>query len=174
MRQLCGIVGQIFALLKDLPIGTLRVQIGLELRQAWLINGILFNSEVWHSVADTDIAHLVEIDKYLLRGLVQAHAKVPIEHLYMETAAMPIPYIISARRLIYLQTILQRSDHEITKKIYQHQKTNPSPGDWCYLINNDFNVICEHMAEADIEAMCPPEFKKYGEQGEKYCISTPK
>ena len=103
----------------------------------------------------------MEIDKYLLRGLVQAHAKVPIEHLYLETAAIPIPFIISARRLIYLQTILQRSDHEITKKIYKHQKTKPSPGDWCHLVDSDFNVIGEHMSEIQIEAMSPLVFKKY-------------
>ena len=124
-----AIVGQIFALLKDLPIGNLRILIGLELRQAWLINGTLFNSEVWHNVADSDIAHFVDIDKYLLRGLVKAHAKVPIEHLYLETASVPIEYIISARRLIYLQTILQRPDEELIKQIYVHQKANPSPGD---------------------------------------------
>ena len=114
-----AIVGNIFALLKDLPIGYLRVQVGLKLRKAWLINGTLFNSEVWHSVEDKDIAQFVELDKYLLRGLVKAHAKVPVEHVYLETAAVPIPYIISARRILYLQTILQRSDEEITKRIYQ-------------------------------------------------------
>ena len=147
--------------LKDLPIGNLRVQIGLELRQAWLINGILFNSEVWHSVADSDIAHFVEIDKYLLRGLIKAHAKVPLEQLCLETAAIPIPFIISARRLIYLQTILQRSDGEITKEIYKHQKENPSPGDWCQLVVKDFDMIGEHLTDHHIEAMAPHEYKKY-------------
>jgi hypothetical protein len=137
------------------------VQIGLELRQAWLLNGILFNSEVWHNVADSDIAHFVEIDKYLLIGLVKAHAKTPIEHLYLETASMPIPFIISVRRLIYLQNILQGSDEEIIKKIYKHQKDNPSPGDWCHLVNKDYTIIGEHMAEAQIEAMSPVDFKKY-------------
>ena len=48
-----AIVAQIFALLSDLPVGNLRVEIGLALRQAWLINGILFNSEVWYSVSKT-------------------------------------------------------------------------------------------------------------------------
>ena len=76
-----AIVGHIFALLKDLPVGRFRVQIGLELRQAWLINSTHFNSEVWHSVQDSDIAHFVAIDQYLLRGLVKEHAKVPLEHL---------------------------------------------------------------------------------------------
>ena len=45
-----AIVGQILALLKDLPVGYYRVQIGLEQWQAWLKNGTLFNSEVWHIV----------------------------------------------------------------------------------------------------------------------------
>ena len=58
------------------------MQIGLELRQAWLVNGILFNSEVWHNVPDNDIAPFVEIDKYLLKGLLTAHAKTPVENIY--------------------------------------------------------------------------------------------
>ena len=155
-----AIVGQIFALLKDLPVGHFRVQIGLELRQAWLINSTLFNSEVWHSVQDSDIAHFVAIDQYLLRGLVKAHAKVPLEHLYLETAALPIPYIVSARRLIYLQTILHRSDEEITKQIYLCQYDNPSPGDWCKLVEEDFTKIAVHMRREHISSIGSIEYKK--------------
>ena len=66
-------------------------------RQAWLINGTLYNSEVWHNVVDSDIAHFADLDKYLHCGLVKAHANVPLEHLYLETASVPIQYIISAR-----------------------------------------------------------------------------
>ena len=139
VNQGYAIVGQIFVLLKDLPIGNLRVQIGLELRQAWLINGVLFHSEVWHSVADNDIAHFEEINTYLLRGLIKAHAKVPLEHLYLETAAIPIPFIISAIRLIYIQTILQRSDQEITKKYLQTSENQPKPkGD------GNYNKMCKN------------------------------
>ena len=54
-----AICGQIFALLRDIPIGNLKVQIGLELRQALLVNGILYNSEVWHNVSEKDIAPFV-------------------------------------------------------------------------------------------------------------------
>jgi hypothetical protein len=111
-----AIVSQIFALLGDLPVGNLRVQIGLALRHAWLINGILFNSEVWHSITTEQINQLVDIDKYLLRGLVGAHAKVPLEHIYLELAALPIIYVLSVRRMIYLQTLLKRHDNEVTKK----------------------------------------------------------
>ena len=77
------LVWSIFAL-QDLPIGYLRVQIGLELRKAWLINGTLFNSEVWHSFKENYIKQFVELDKYLLMGLVKAHGKAPVEHLYLD------------------------------------------------------------------------------------------
>ena len=89
---------------------------------AWLINGILVNSEVWHSVSNTQIEKLMAIDKYLLRGLVGAHAKVPLEHLYLELADLPLSYVISAKRMIYLQTILKRPNEEIIKQVYKCQQ----------------------------------------------------
>ena len=75
INRVYAICGQIFALLRDIPLGSLRVQIGLELRQAWLVNGILFNSEVWHNVSDNDIAPFLEIDKYLLE---YSHSQDPV------------------------------------------------------------------------------------------------
>ena len=72
------IVSRILSLLGDLAVGNLRVQIMLTLRHTWLINGILFNSKIWHSTNTEQINQLVDIDKYLLRGLVGAHEKVPL------------------------------------------------------------------------------------------------
>ena len=43
-----GIVSQIKAILSEVPLGKYKTQMGLHLRQAMLINGILFNSEAWH------------------------------------------------------------------------------------------------------------------------------
>ena len=106
-----GICAQIFSLLNDIPLGSFRVRIGLELRQSWLINGILFNSEVWHSLSESDIGQSVEVDKYLLKGLLSAHDKTPVEHLYLETAALPIDFILTSRRLIYLKQILDREEN---------------------------------------------------------------
>ena len=41
---------------------------------------------------------------------------------------------MSSRRLMYLHTILKRSDNELTISIYNSQKKNPSDGDWCMLV----------------------------------------
>ena len=54
-----------------------------------------------------------------IKGLISAHDKAPVDHLYLETAALPIPYILISRRIIYLKNILEREDEEITKKVYK-------------------------------------------------------
>ena len=62
-----AIVAQILAHLNDIPLGNLRVEVGLALRQAWLINGMLFNCEVWNKTTAYQEEQLMSIDKYLLR-----------------------------------------------------------------------------------------------------------
>ena len=136
-----AIASQILAMLKELPLGNKRVEIGLVLRQAWMINGILFNSEVWNNLSKNSLKELEIVDRYLLRGILGAHAKVPTEHLYLETGCLPIPFVISVRRLIYHHTILKRHKSEVTRRVYESQRKNPHPGDWCELVDQDMKMI---------------------------------
>ena len=69
-----------------------------------LLNGVLFNSEVWHSISEKEIRRLEEVDEHLLRCMVKAHAKTPLEFVYLETGAIPIRHVIACRRILYLQT----------------------------------------------------------------------
>ena len=104
--------------------------------------------------------NLAAIDKYLLRGLVDSHSKTPVEHLYLEMAALPIPHVMRARRLIYLQTLLKRHDSELTKRVYMCQKLNPLPGDWSLKIQEDFEIIGLMMNDKEIEDMTENDYKK--------------
>ena len=109
--------GKIRSTIEDIPLGKHRMDIGLHLREAMLLNVILFNSEAWHSLSLSEIKTLESVDEQLLRGLVKAQSKTPLEFLYLEAGANPIRFIISTRRMTYLQTILKRSDEELTKRI---------------------------------------------------------
>ena len=68
-----GMVAEIFAIIKDIPLGQYKIEIGLKLRQAMLLSVLLFNSEAWHDVSDSEIKILESVDEYLLRRLVSAH-----------------------------------------------------------------------------------------------------
>ena len=50
-----GMVAEILAIIKDIPLGQYKIEIGLKLRQAMLLSMLLFNSEAWHDVSDPEI-----------------------------------------------------------------------------------------------------------------------
>ena len=65
---------EITAITDDIPLGPWRLQSGLMLRQAMLVNGTLFNSECWQGKdVDKDIKILNKPDEALHRSLVSAH-----------------------------------------------------------------------------------------------------
>ena len=114
------------------------------------LSGILFNSEAWHGVSQKDINILEKVDEALLRGMLMAHAKIPLEALFLESSAIPIPFIIASRMLMYLHNILQRDDNEIVKKIFEVQKTNTSTGDFFELVCDDKLLIGLNMTDEEI------------------------
>ena len=156
-----AIVSQIMALLKELPIGQLRTQIGLILRDAWFVNGTLHNSEAWHGITKNTLKPLEAVDHHLLRQLLGAHSKTPLEFLYLETGCMPITFTIMSRRLIYLKEILSRPKEELVSRIYHSQKKSLKPGDWCDLVKSDLNLLGIQMTDESISLMGKSIYKKY-------------
>ena len=142
------------AILKDISLGENKLEIGLQLRQAMLLNKILFN------VSDDDLKSLVTIDQYLLRSLVEGHSKAPLEFRYLESGATAIRHLVSSRRLIYLQAILKRSDTELTKRILIAQKNDPSPGDFVKLVEKDLKNVDINMDYKQIQEMSVEPYKK--------------
>ena len=156
-----AISAEILGIINDIPLGKYKIEIGLKLRQAMLLNGVLFNSEAWHAVKQADIKTLETIDEYLLRALVKGHSKTPLEFLYLEAGALPIRFLISSRRMIYFQTILKRDENELTKKILKFQMNNPTVGDFIELIKNDFTMIGEKININEIEQTSVRSYKKF-------------
>ena len=154
-------LSEIRALLTDMPFGKRRLQIGLMLRDAMFVNGVLFNSEAWSSINQKHIEEIETIDRTLMRFLVGAHAKTPSEILYLETATIPLRYTMSIRRLMYHQSILSRSEDELIKKVYEEQKLNPLRGDWIEKLKEDFLFIGEEFDEENAKKCTKTEYKKY-------------
>ena len=154
-------LSEIRALLTDMPFGKRRLQIGLMLRDAMFVNGVLFNSEAWSSINQKHIEEIETIDRTLMRFLIGAHAKTPSEILYLETATIPLRYTMSIRRLMYHQTLLSRPEEELIKKIYEEQKNNPLKGDWIEKLKEDYLLIGEELSEECAKVFTKTEYKKY-------------
>ena len=135
------------------------MEIGL-IRQAMLLNGVLFNSEAWHAISEKEIKLLEAVDEHLLRSLVGGHAKTPLEFLYLEAGAIPIRYIILCRRMIYHQTILNRPDEELTMRVYNAQKESPTDGDFYRLVKADWEMVGENLDEVVLTSKSAEEHKR--------------
>ena len=86
------------------------------LRESYLVNGLLFNSEVWYDLKEKDIRELEEIVEALLRKILNAHSKTPLEALYLELGVLPLRFIITikARRINYLRYLANLKENELS------------------------------------------------------------
>ena len=113
-------------MLDEVSLGAHYFEIGLMLRESMLINGLLFNSEIWYGVSKSDISELEEIDKLLLRKLLQAHSKTPIESFYLVVRNIQSSFLLflfqspnskNARRFLFMiDSITFGSNNDDLKK----------------------------------------------------------
>ena len=117
-RPSCGILGEIRAILNDIPLGLIWLETGLTLQESWFLNGTLYNSEVWCNFMESDLKELGVLDRKILSCSFGAHAKSPQEMLYLKTNTFQIPDIVSIRRLMYYQTVLKKHNNTIIRKVF--------------------------------------------------------
>ena len=101
-----------------------------------------------------------QVDQALLRGLVNGHAKVGIPALYLELGQEQIRYILAARRIMYLQTLLKRENTELTNKILRAQQADPTEGDFCLLVEEDMKMIKLEKSEEEMITMTKGQLKR--------------
>ena len=152
-------VSEIGAILSEFPFGNKKIQVGLMLREAMFLNGVLHSSESWHGITSTQIAQLETVDHHLMRTILSAHAKIPIEFLYLETGALPIKSVITSRRLNYLKHIHMQSEHELIKRIFSAQREDPKKGDWWLMVKDDMETF--NIDENEIITKNKAQTKKY-------------
>ena len=155
-----GAISNILAITNEVPLAHWRIEAGLKLRQAMFLNGTLFNSEAWQGISPGEIEMIEKVDEDLLRGLLKAHSKIPLEALYLETGCIPVRFIIKSRRLSYLHTILQKDPEELVKEVFEAQKNDPTAGDFFNLVMDDCNLVDMNMTENEISTMKKDKYKE--------------
>ena len=148
-------------MLRDLHLGKRKVKAGLILREAMLINGVLFNSEAWPGLTSTHIARLQVVDNALLREITSSHANIATEFLYLETGTLQISYIITSRRLNYLKHILNRNENDLIRRIKNEQQEDPIKGDWINLVKMDLENTDPNLDEKEIMSKTKKQFKTH-------------
>ena len=95
------------------------------MREALLVNGILFNSEIWYNISEKELRELEEVNETFLRRVLKAHSKTAIEALYLELGCIPLRYIIMSRRVNFLFYLMNLNKEELLHKFFQAQVDCP-------------------------------------------------
>ena len=130
------------------------------MREAYLVNGMLTNSEVWYNVTETEMKELEEVDESLLRNILKAHTKTPIEALYLELGCLPLRYIVMARRLNYLHYLLNLKDDELLHKFFKAQEEFPNKNDWILTAKENLEHLGMDIDLNEIKRKSKIKFKK--------------
>jgi hypothetical protein len=155
-----GIISQIMILLDEISFGQYYFEIAVMLRQAMLINSILFNAEVWYGVSDKEVADLEEVDELLLRKILNAHSKTPKEALYLELGCLPIRFILMSRRIMFLHYLLSLDKDQLLAKFFAAQSKFPVKNDWCLTVQENLKEIKLTLSKDEIKRKSTESFKK--------------
>ena len=103
---------------------------------------MLTNCEVWNTITQNEISQLEEVDKLLLRKILNVATSCPIEALYLELGCVPLRYIIQSRRVNYLHHLVTRSESEMLSQFFYTQWNYPAKkNEWTEKVREDLEDL---------------------------------
>ena len=156
-----GLISKVKAILDEVPLGWHRVEAGLLLRRAVLVNSLLYTMETWSGQSERDVARFQVVDTAMLQAITGGHCKTPVEFHFLESGSLMLKHILTINRLMYHHHLVTRDDKETIKKIYKKQKEEKTKGDWFDLLLKDFEFIGSKLEDDDIKKMPKEEYKKH-------------
>ena len=134
-------VTTIINLLKTVSFGSKFFEVVVTLREALLINGMLTSAEIWYGMKKKEINELEEVDKILLRKVLNAPSSSCTESLYLELGLIPLHVILKARRINYLHYLVNLNEEEMLAKFFKIQCKYPYKEDWTKQVQEDLEVF---------------------------------
>ena len=114
------------------------------LHQSLFLNGVLVNMETWPHFTNDRILMFERVEQGLLRKILGAHSKTPIETLYLDFGIPPFRYQLMTRRIIYFHGIMKRDNNELTKRVVVSQMERNTKGDF-------HSQVVESMEQLNIQ-----------------------
>ena len=155
-----GKTNQVLSILSSVSLGMFYMDIALTLRESMFLGGILTNSETWYNVREDHFKVLENADNDLMRKILNCHSKTACELFWLETGKIPIRYIISKRRFMYLWLIVRQNDEQLLKKGYNARKMKPTKGDWYNMIQEEKTKFEIDKTGEQIAKMSKSKFKR--------------
>ena len=120
---------------------------------------MLCSTEALIGITNKHIEKLEQVDRIFFRRLFQVPRSTAIESFYLETATLPVRFVLIGRRLMFFWNILQKSKDELVRKVYDCQKMFPTKNDFVEQVHSDLALCDIKFNEKEIGNMKKVHFK---------------
>ena len=148
-------------ILEDTIFGPYETEVFLVFRNAIFISTVLNNIESMYNLTMKNVEALERCDEMYLRQHFELHSKAPKELVYLETATVPIRFLIMKKRILYLNYLLNEDVNSLVYKFLKAQLTKNLPGDWVNLVDKDIKELDISLSYEDIKNTNKKELSEF-------------
>ena len=153
-----GKQNDILYILKNTYYGDHYFDIAKLLRNSMFVSVLIGNCEVWPRTNLSDIKRLESSDNCLMSKIMESSRKSSYVLMLLEGGLWPIHVIMKSRRILYLQSILQKEESALVKQVFLKQCESAIRQDWVNIVLNDLQDLDIHLSFHDIKEMSKYKF----------------
>ena len=151
LKRGMNVILKIEAILSETRFGKHTTNVSLLLYRALFLSSILFNSQAWRNLTETDYSQLQTLQLKLLKKIFHVPSTTSNSFMFLELGVLPIKYEIHQRQLVFLHHVLNLEEDDPVKCLYEQMKRLPSESNWLsdvsksaakYGINIDEEFLC--------------------------------
>ena len=101
-----------------------------------------------------------EVDKLLLRRILEAPNSACVESLYLELGLVPIHILLKMRRLNYLHYLANLNKNEMLSKVFIAQWNYPVKDDWTLTAKENLKDFSMDFSLKDLQSISQYSFKR--------------
>ena len=129
-KKSIGTIRKIFTKLDGLKLKNYYFEVGMIFMNVMLRSSILYASETYYNLKETELRQIERIEEGYKRQLLQTARGCPISQIYLELGQAPARFDIFKLRLLFLKYILNQEQDSLIYKMFHLKLQNPSKGDW--------------------------------------------
>ena len=132
-----GKISEVMNILENVSLGKHYFRISIVLRESLFLNSVLTNGEAWYSLSKDNTESLENVDKSLLRKILNTGRNTPIPMLYLELGCMRIQTILKCKRINFLHYIIKSDSEKSLHRFFKIQWMFPDKNDWTETVKQD-------------------------------------
>ena len=155
-----GVIKSTLNKLNSLNLKQYYFECSIILLNVMLRSSILYASDMYYDLKETELRHLERIEETYLRKVLNTTKGCPIVQLYLAVGHTPARFEIQKLRLLYLKYILEEDDASLLNKFFKLQLQFPTKGDWVTTCMNDLKELNIQNSLEEIKTMSKHSFTK--------------